>query len=55
MVVLEACVIRRKAEPGGNSGVPLEAIWVQYQENWKKKVVRSPSQSNTQNKDENET
>ena len=25
MVVLEACAIRRKAEPGGNSGEPLEA------------------------------
>ena len=35
MVVLKACVIRRKAEPGGNIGVPLEAIWVQYQENGK--------------------
>ena len=36
MVVLEACVIRRKAEPGGNSGVPLEeAVWIQYQKNGK--------------------
>ena len=50
------CVIRRKAEPGGNNGVPLEAIWAQYQQNGKKYVVRSPSQSkNIQNKDETET
>ena len=36
MVVLEACVMSRKAEPGGNSGVPLEAFWVPYQENGKR-------------------
>ena len=35
MVALEACVMRGKAEPGANSGVPLEAICVQYQENGK--------------------
>ena len=37
MVVLEACVIRRITEPGGNSGIPLEAIRVQYQETGKDK------------------
>ena len=45
MVVLEA--IRQKAEPAGNSGGPFEAIWLQYQVNGNKYVVRSPSQSNT--------
>ena len=53
MVVLEACVTRREAEPGGNSGVPLEAIWVQYQENENKYVVRSPSKGNTQTRKRN--
>ena len=56
MVVLEACVIRRKAESGGNSGIiPLKAIWVHYQEHGKKYVVRSASQSKTQNKVDTET
>ena len=44
----------RKPEPEGSSRASLEAIWVQYQGNGKRCVVRSPGQSCTKSKDETE-